>query len=109
MLRKDIDIGPIILKVFSERKREKGLTVGKFADKLGCHKNTIYSIFNSRSVDTYMLIRISEILDYNFLLEYFKENKPPVFYLVLVEANSAKIEAMQADQSLKIIHAWNNV
>ena len=69
MLKKDVHIGSIILKVFQKRK----MTVAQFAREIGCHRTRIYPIFQNKSIDVDLLIRISKVLNYNFLFEYIKE------------------------------------
>jgi len=105
MLKRDVDIGSVIRKVF----RERGMTVKQFADALGCHRTRIYPIFESRSIDTDLLVRISKILDYPFLLEYFEKDAPVMIYLVLTEVDKSKMVEMLDDPSLKIIKTWSSV
>ena len=85
------------------------MTICQFAKALGCRRSRIYSIFNCKSIDTDTLIRISKILEYNFLLEYFREDEPPASYFILAEVDSSKIEAINSGSSLKIIKTWNSV
>ena len=110
MLKKRVDIGFIIRKVFLERKKSGKITVEKFAKELGCERSRIYpTIFNKMSIDTDLLVRISKILDYPFLLEYFEEDKPIVVYLALIEIDSLRMEEMKEDPTVKIIQTWSSV
>ena len=61
-----IFIGEEIKKVVKERK----VTVSWLARELGCHRTNIYRIFDSASVDTDILFRLSNILKYNFFDMY---------------------------------------
>lgn len=92
MFRKNIIIGDVIRRVYLERKKTEKLTITQFAQALGCDRTHIYPIFDSKSIDTDLLIRISKILDYPFLLEYFEDEAPIVTYLVLAEVDKTKME-----------------
>ena len=104
MLRRDIHIGPIIRKIFLKRKMEGKITIGQFAAMLGYHRTRIYAIFESKSIDSDLLIRISNALDYNFLLEYFEDGASYIYYLVLAEGNIEEMEKIIANLSLKIVN-----
>ena len=104
-----VNIWSIIREVFLEKKKAGKISVTKFAEELGIVRSRVYPIFESRSIDSDLLIRISKILDYPFLLEYFEENKPIVIYLAIIEADSKRIEELKSDPSLKIIKTWSSV
>lgn len=57
-----IFIGEEIKKVVKERN----VTVSWLAWELGCHRTNIYRIFDSASVDSDVLFRLSIILKFNF-------------------------------------------
>lgn len=57
-----IFIGEEIKKVVKERN----VTVSWLARELGCHRTNIYRIFDSASVDSDVLFRLSIILKFNF-------------------------------------------
>ena len=103
MLIKNIHIGSVVRKVFLERKRNGKITVSQFADILGCDRTRIYAIFGNKSIDTDMLIRISQTLDYDFLKEYFEEDGSSNCYLVIAEGDRPKMEQFIDNISLKII------
>jgi len=109
MLKRNVNIGFIIHKVFLKRKKENKLTISQFAKALGCDRGRVYDIFENRSIDTELLIRISKILDYSFLLDYFEENHQLFFYLIIAEEDNKKIEEMSNDSSLKVIKLWSGV
>lgn len=57
-------------------------SVSWFAKKLYCDRTNVYSIFKRQSIDTELLLRISQILNQNFfapydriLSEYFSNKK----------------------------------
>ncbi len=67
---KDIHIGSIIRRKLEESQ----LTIAEFAKRINKTRPTAYDIFNRKSIDIDLLIKISEVLEYNFLLEvYLKE------------------------------------
>jgi plasmid maintenance system antidote protein VapI len=65
-MNKEINIGSLIRKTVKERQ----ISVKCFAEKLGKDRSTVYDIFNRTSIDTDTLVRISEILEYNFFLSF---------------------------------------
>ena len=62
-----IHIGSIIKKVFDE----KSMTIAEFSRRINRDRTTVYDIFKRKSIDTDLLIKISEVLDYNFLREVY--------------------------------------
>ena len=92
MFKKNVDIGSIIKRKVDERN----MTVAEFARQLNLSRasksrNIAYSIFNSKSLNSDVLMKISKILDYNFLLEFFEE-KPTIHKILIIEADSSKID-----------------
>lgn len=61
-----VNIGLCIKEELERQER----TVSWLARKLNCHRSVVYRIFNKNSIDTGLLKRISEILDYDFFKEY---------------------------------------
>lgn len=55
-----------------------GLSIKDFARELCCERNSVYYIFKQENIDIKRLLRISEILDFNFLSLYVVENNKPV-------------------------------
>jgi len=64
---KEIHIGKKIQFVFNQ----SGLTVSQFARMLGVQRTRIYSIFESKTIDTDLLCSISDVLHYDFLTEIY--------------------------------------
>ena len=85
------------------------MKITSFARELGFDRKRIYSIFNSKSIDTDLLVQISKILDYNFLIEYFGEEKPFMDNIVLVGMDNSRIAEIKSDSSVKIIKSWASV
>ncbi|MBR4535698.1 MAG: XRE family transcriptional regulator [Bacteroidales bacterium] len=61
-----IHIGHII----QEELRTQGRTVTWLAKQLNLHRRACYRIFDSYSIDTQLLLRISELLGRDFFTEY---------------------------------------
>lgn len=54
-------------KMIKNKVEEQGRSIQWFAEKLSCHRSNIYDIFNRENIDVSLLIKISSILQYNFL------------------------------------------
>lgn len=63
-----IHIGHLIEHVL----HEQGRSVTWFADQLCCTRPNVYKIFGKESIDTCLLLRICQILNYDFFLELSK-------------------------------------
>lgn len=61
-----IHIGNIIEQVF----HEQGRSASWLAKQLHCDRTNVYNIFKRESIDTALLVRISNILQHNFLRYY---------------------------------------
>ncbi len=88
---KNIHIGSLIKQKFNE----SSLTIWEFAAQIHYDRTTIYDIFKRKSIDVELLIRISQILNYNFIEEvYLKHNviKPSnstsVFIVIEIDKNT---------------------
>ncbi len=68
---KMLEIGTLIRQKLKERKR----TIVWLAENLSCSRTNVYKIFDKRSIDTDYLLRISDILDYDFFQLYSDELK----------------------------------
>ena len=88
MIKHEINIGKIIERVVRERT-----TISSFARQLGLNDNRqrVYNIFKNDSIDTKLLAKISELLNYNFFREYFQE-EPTNRKIFLIESDSLKID-----------------
>ena len=51
----------------------QGRSVGWFAKQLYCDRTNVYHIFKRQSLDTAQLLRISQLLQYNFFDYYARE------------------------------------
>ncbi|MCM1347946.1 MAG: XRE family transcriptional regulator [Firmicutes bacterium] len=71
---REISIGAMIE---AELHRQERTTVW-FARKLGCNRTNAYKIFKRQSIDTELLLKISQILQYDFFSVYSRKLAPPV-------------------------------
>jgi plasmid maintenance system antidote protein VapI len=71
MYYEEIHIGNKIQLVFAQ----SGLTVSQFARMLEVHRPKIYNIFESKTIETDLLCKISDVLHYDFLLEVYLKKR----------------------------------
>lgn len=67
---KDIHIGKEIHQIFIS----KGLTVTEFAKRINKSRENMYHVFNRKSIDTDLLLKISEVLEYDFFTVYISNS-----------------------------------
>ena len=63
-----IHIGHLIKSIFDT----SGMNVSELARQIHCERTNVYKIFNRRSIDVELLVKISEILNHNFLADVMK-------------------------------------
>lgn len=66
-----IHIGILI----KNKMKERGMSVSDLARSLHYERTNIYKIFKRSSIDIELLIRISKILEYDFLQEVYLKNE----------------------------------
>lgn len=71
MAEGNINIGMAIREELKRQER----TVAWFARKLSTSRMACYRIFESYSIDTYMLLKISKVLDFDFFAMYSENLK----------------------------------
>jgi transcriptional regulator with XRE-family HTH domain len=52
------------------RLEDRGMTITEFAKRLKRTSQSVYHVFNSTSIDTELLQRVSDILEYDFFSLY---------------------------------------
>ena len=67
----DIHIGNII----HEQLRKDRRSVGWLAREIPCTRNHLYKVFRRPSLDTDLLLRISQVMNFNFFQYYAAEVK----------------------------------
>lgn len=60
-------VGKMIKTVFDKQTKEH--TASWLAEQLHCDRTNVYKIFHRKTIDTGVLMRISQILDHNFFLD----------------------------------------
>ena len=57
-------------KIIEEFLSNIDMTVTKFAERIGTSRNNVYDIFKREGIDTALLIRISQVLKYDFFQHF---------------------------------------
>jgi len=68
---KDIHIGSYIRSKLDESM----MSYNEFARRLCCQRHSLYYLFNQKTIDVEKLVRISSILDFDFLSLYSEPEK----------------------------------
>ena len=66
---KEVHIGNRIKAVL----KEQGRTTVWLAKQIPCTPNHLYKVYASTSINTDLLVHLSQILDYNFFEDYIQE------------------------------------
>ena len=62
-------------KKIKEAVKKSGMSVTEFATRINYSRRNIYSIFEKESLDTSLLIKISEVLEQDFFTHYSAGSK----------------------------------
>ena len=62
-------------KKIQEAVKRSGMSVTEFAEKINYSRRNIYSIFDKESIDTSLLVKISEVLGHDFFSHYNSDPK----------------------------------
>lgn len=65
-----INIGNKIKSILDK----KGMTASEFAMRINKSRENVYSIFKRKSIDTALLLKISEVLEHDFFQHYTNIN-----------------------------------
>jgi len=71
-----IHIGNKIKQIFTK----KGMTISEFGRRINKSRENVYSIFNRKTIDTGLLQKISDVLEYDFF-QYYTPLKDEVLKL----------------------------
>ena len=99
---KTIHIGKIIKQKLEESK----MNITDFAKKIHLDRTTVYGIFNRKSIDTELLIKISETLNYDFYNEtYLKPltNNLPRKILITLEIDQQNIKIVDLPEGMTVM------
>jgi len=104
-------------KIIKLKLKEKGISVSEFARRINTNRNNVYDIFHRDSIDTKLLQKISEVLEYDFF-QAISENKqskefvakePSIIYTKDLQSNQQQIIELQKELAyLKEIIADKN-
>jgi hypothetical protein len=83
----EIHIGKLIKEKFEESRMSKSA----FAVAVNMHRNNVYDLFTRQSVDTALLERVGEVLNYNF------------FSLFVEKTNMVTVEEASSAMKKKIV------
>ena len=92
----NIHIGSLIRK----EVKKSGCNIGEFAKALNCDRSNVYKIFEKQYIDLIQLLKIVDIIGYDFLADLFKSKN----HIVVLETNINKIEELQKDNNIKILY-----
>jgi hypothetical protein len=67
---KDVHIGQLI----QEEMNLQGRTVTWLAKGIFCEKSNVYKMFKRKSIDLAQLMKVSEVLNHNFLKDCYEES-----------------------------------
>jgi hypothetical protein len=60
-------------KMIQEELGRQGRTVVWLAKEIYCEKSNVYKLFKRKSIDFEQLLKISEVLNHNFLSDCYEE------------------------------------
>jgi len=84
-------------KEIQERLRKKRMKVVDFSRKIDTNRNNIYDIFNRKSIDSGLLLKISEALEFDF----FRLYSIPLSKNTLVQQLDDPLEELKNYEDLK--------
>lgn len=102
---KDVHIGKHIHTVFIS----KGLTVTEFAKRINKSRENIYHVFNRKSIDTDLLLKISEILEYDFFTLYISDSNDKKEINSIIERNKPAIKTKIYVNNIESIEDFEKV
>lgn len=62
-------------KLIEDELRAQHRSVVWLSKEIGCNRTNVYKIFNRRSVDSELLLKISRALNHNFFASYIEQLK----------------------------------
>jgi len=100
MQMRNIHIGSLIKEQF-EKKMESDKHFNKtvFANMIHVHRSTIYPMFEHKSIDIDLLMRISEALGYDFIKEVYSEKQDENECKPIIEVEVSKRQLQQLESS----------
>ena len=68
--KKEFHVG----KMIQEELKRQGRSASWLAKSIYCERSNIYKLFSRESIGVDQLIRISEVMDHDFLKDLYEEN-----------------------------------
>ena len=100
---KNIHIGSIV----KQKVMESSMTIKEFAGRINCERTTVYDIFERKSIDSELLIRISEALNFDFYNEIYLRKKTNNFskkVLIAFEIEGENVDNLDLpDELIKLL------
>lgn len=98
----NIHIGEIIKEKFVERK----ISASDFASRINHARSTVYDIFNRKSIDIDLLLKISEVLEYDFISEIYVQSLSPTIpsprkYYLAVEMDEEQFLRIEDSEMMR--------
>jgi hypothetical protein len=99
-----VEIGKIIEKIL----RQKKMPIIEFAKKINTNRNNVYSIYHRKTIDTGLLLKISEVLEHDFFHYYLTQeallsiaNEKNNFFLFNIELKALKDQNEKMEKEIK--------
>jgi transcriptional regulator with XRE-family HTH domain len=96
-------------QLIKQKVKERGINMNDFAAAIHCSRPNAYSIFRRKSINIDLLQLISEALKYDFVEIYNQSLDTPKVQkqcVVVLETNLKKLEELQMDAFVHIVHSW---
>ena len=90
-------------KLIAERLAMRGMTYADFARKLYIDRTTVYSIIRSKSIDIERLIKISNILEYDFISEVYQNKHLPPHHCITISKELAHQLAQERSAQVELV------
>ena len=88
-------------KIIREKVDERGIGYAEFARRINCSRTSLYSIFNSKSIDIERLLVIQEVLEFDFIHEiYLNNTKEEQRALIQIPFKNGKADTSDLSQEI---------
>lgn len=93
--------------IIEQKLKESSMSIKKFADRINCERSNVYHIFKQKSIDSELLHRISETLNFDFYNEIYLSKKTTNFskkIFIAFEIDKENIDNMDlSDEFIKLL------
>jgi len=85
-------------KIIKEKLVEKSMTITAFAKSIDRERTTVYDIFERKSIDIELLIKISNVLEYDFIHHvYFPDTSRKA--QIIIEVDRTEIDKLDLSKA----------